>query len=167
MKIDISDLISKKCDKIYVDENVNINSIYRGDEEIRLIKPITVKGHLYRADQSILFSGSFDTVIQTECCRCLEEFSTDISFSFDEIVFGETQEESNDIIADLDDNLLELEGFMEKLLILKLPMKFLCDNECKGLCSQCGTNLNNSECSCEKEDIDIRLIKLRELLKQD
>ncbi len=167
MKIDISDLISKKCDNISVEENVNIDAVYRGNEEIRLIKPITVKGHLYRADQCILFSGSFDTVIQTECCRCLEVFSTDISFRFNEMIVGENEEDSDDVIADVDNNIFDLNDFLERLLILKLPMRFLCDSDCKGLCPQCGTNLNNSECSCEKEDIDIRLIKLRELLKQD
>lgn len=167
MKINISDLIYERCDEISVDTKVDIESIRRGGEIIQLTEPVSVKGNLYRVEQSILFSGSLNTTIQTECCRCLDEVVSDISISFDEIVKVENEEEAQDIIADVEKECISLEGFVERLLILKLPMRFLCDIDCKGLCSQCGTNLNNSQCSCDREDIDIRLVKLKELLKQD
>ncbi len=167
MKINISDLIFKKCDKISIETKVDIENIRRGCELIQLMKPVSVNGNLYRVEESILFSGTLDVAIQTECCRCLDEVITNKSISFDEIIKAENEEETQDIIVDVENECFSLEDFVERLLILKLPMRFLCDHDCKGLCAQCGTNLNNSECSCDKGNIDIRLVKLKELLKQD
>ncbi|MGB9809870.1 MAG: YceD family protein, partial [Caldanaerobacter sp.] len=50
-------------------------------------------------------------------------------------------------------------------VILSLPMKFLCKEDCKGLCPICGTNLNYGSCSCKREDIDPRLEVLSKLLQ--
>ncbi|MCG8483341.1 MAG: DUF177 domain-containing protein [Clostridia bacterium] len=166
MKINISDLISKKSDEIQINEKVILNKINRGGDIFYLKGPVEVKGKVFKADEDIIFSGLLETIIQTECSRCLDNVVKDIKISFDESVCDEKNiQEDADVL--LEDDCIDLEEFSEKLLILKLPMKFLCSKECKGLCLQCGTNLNNSNCNCEKEDIDIRLIKLKELLKQD
>lgn len=166
MKINISDLISKKSDEIQVNEKVVLNNINRGGDIFYLKDPVEVKGKVFRVDKDIIFSGLLETIVQTECSRCLNNVLKDIRISFDENVCDEnTIREDADIL--LIDECIDLKEFSEKLLILKLPMKFLCSEDCKGLCLQCGTNLNNSNCNCEKEDIDIRLIKLKELLKQD
>ncbi|MDD2499121.1 MAG: DUF177 domain-containing protein, partial [Desulfitobacteriaceae bacterium] len=49
-------------------------------------------------------------------------------------------------------------------ILLELPMKVLCREDCKGLCPVCGTNLNIKECRCERESIDPRLAALKNLL---
>lgn len=167
MKINILDLISKKYDELPVNTKVDIENIYRGGEVFSLIEPISIKGRLYRIDHDVIFSGLLETVIRTECNRCLEDVISNISFEFNEKIIGESQDEAYDAIIEMEKDCINLEVFLERLLILKLPMRFLCSDDCKGLCPQCGMNLNSSSCSCEKEDIDIRLIKLKELLKQD
>lgn len=166
MKINISDLILNKSDEIKINEKVILDRINRGGETFYLKGPIQVTGKIFKTDEDIIFSGLLETVIQTECSRCLEDVVQDVNISFDECVFEEKKipDHANSIV---EDDSIDLEEFLKKLIILKLPMKFLCSNDCRGLCFQCGTNLNNSNCNCGKEDIDFRLIKLKELLEQD
>ena len=54
---------------------------------------------------------------------------------------------------------------MRQLLVLNAPQRSLCRPDCRGICPQCGTNLNTGSCDCDKEDIDPRLAPLRNLLK--
>ena len=58
---------------------------------------------------------------------------------------------------------LDVDSIVREDVLLSLPTKHLCDEDCKGICAGCGVNLNEQECKCEKE-IDPRLAKLRGLL---
>ena len=49
---------------------------------------------------------------------------------------------------------------------IEFPIRFLCKDDCLGLCSKCGKNLNEGECSCEKKEIDPRLLPLQKLLEE-
>ena len=83
---------------------------------------------------------------------------------FGEVVYADGREEDYDLIAEPEGEVFDTAEFVENLLLLKLPMKFLCDEECKGLCPVCGTNLNTSECDCKEHQIDERFAKLKDLL---
>jgi uncharacterized protein len=68
------------------------------------------------------------------------------------------------IYAVSEDGELDVAPLIRELAWLAIPMKHLCDPECKGLCPQCGVNLNEEPCQCEEIRIDPRLAPLRELL---
>jgi uncharacterized protein len=57
-----------------------------------------------------------------------------------------------------------LAPLIRELVWLAIPMKHLCDPECRGLCSHCGVNLNDGQCQCEEIRVDPRLARLKELL---
>jgi uncharacterized protein len=59
---------------------------------------------------------------------------------------------------------LDLAPLIRELAWLAIPMKHLCDPECKGLCPHCGVNLNDEPCQCEEIRVDPRLAPLKELL---
>ncbi|MBI5187527.1 MAG: DUF177 domain-containing protein, partial [Nitrospirae bacterium] len=60
---------------------------------------------------------------------------------------------------------LELLDLIKEQVMLNLPMKPLCSDSCKGICPQCGTDLNEGNCGCSREDIDPRLEVLKRLLE--
>ncbi|MFW6378231.1 MAG: YceD family protein, partial [Bacillota bacterium] len=62
---------------------------------------------------------------------------------------------------------VNLNDKLKENLILTIPSKALCSPDCKGICSQCGQNLNKATCDCEQDDIDPRLEKLGELYNQE
>ena len=66
--------------------------------------------------------------------------------------------------AAIADGVLDLEDTVRTDVLLELPGKVLCSEDCKGLCCQCGKNLNEGSCTCEKKQIDPRLAVLSQLL---
>ena len=71
----------------------------------------------------------------------------------------------NDEYVVCQDNQLDIDELVRADLFLELPNKVLCREDCKGLCGQCGKNLNFDSCECEKKPIDPRLAVLGKLLE--
>lgn len=166
MKQDLSGLLSKKYDEILIDETSALTELERGGDMIRFSVPIRVTGKLSRLEDDVIyFTGELETVADTVCGRCLEPVHEPIGIEFGEVVYADGKEEEYDLIAQPKEEVFDLEEFLQSLLELKLPMKFLCDEDCKGLCPICGTNLNTSECNCKEDQIDERFAKLKDLLK--
>ena len=74
--------------------------------------------------------------------------------------------ESDDIVLLNKDGELEMDELMREVFLLEMDTKNLCSEECKGLCSGCGADLNVEPCRCKKE-IDPRLAKLAQLLEPE
>ena len=81
-----------------------------------------------------------------------------------------TQEPENDS-EDNDDYIISNDGYIDadealtEQILLELPLKHLCKEDCKGLCPKCGTDLNKSTCNCETKEPDPRFDVLRKLLE--
>lgn len=164
MMKDLTGLLAKKYDELIVDEAVGLTAMQRGGDEIVFSEPVSINGRLYRLEEDVVFfSGSLRTRIETACSRCLEPVSEAVNLDFDEVVFAEGKEETYDLILEPEKDGFDLDEFIINLLELKLPFRFLCDEDCKGLCPVCGTNLNTSECSCNDEKIDERFAMLKDL----
>lgn len=94
-----------------------------------------------------------------QCDRCLEPFDLPLELDYDEEFRPAGGAGKSGDVLDLS------EGFMEAV-ILVLPIKRLCREECRGLCPKCGTNLNQGNCGCREERVDPRLAPLRQLLSK-
>jgi uncharacterized protein len=108
-----------------------------------------------------LVKGFFPYKAQVPCSRCLLDVSYEGTASFfseyrpaSEKPEGIEEIEVTDENAHLifyEDETLRLDELVEAQMFLEIPAKPLCDDNCKGLCFQCGTNLNESDCQCPKE----------------
>jgi uncharacterized protein len=72
----------------------------------------------------------------------------------------------NDAFLEVPNMRLNLDELVEEDVNLALPSKYLCDEDCKGLCMKCGKNLNDGQCNCKK-DVDPRFAALLSLLDED
>ncbi len=130
--------------------------------------------------EGVLVTGELETDYTTNCSRCLEPAKTKIELKFQEefrqvppeklYELIETQKErvldEEELNVDyFSGNELDLNHFLREMLVLALPLKVVCHEECPGLCPSCGKNLNHEQCDCEDTDIDPRLIKLEQLKK--
>jgi uncharacterized protein len=108
-----------------------------------------------------MVKGSFDYKVQVPCSRCLVDVSYDGTASFyseyrpasekpENVEEIEVTDENVHLIY-YEDETLRLDELVGAQMFLEVPAKPLCNDSCKGLCSQCGTNLNESECQCSKE----------------
>ncbi|MDZ7843594.1 MAG: DUF177 domain-containing protein [Anaerolineales bacterium] len=119
-------------------------------------------------DDGVLAAGRLEASTQLECTRCLEPYLEKLEFSFTELYT--TSPEENE---DPKENHLPQDGFINlKPLIrdygmLEVSLKHLCREDCRGLCSVCGGNLNEEDCGHVQEQIDPRMAKLKQLLDEE
>jgi uncharacterized protein len=116
--------------------------------------------------------GTVATELELLCSRCLEPFRLSIAAPFDQRYLP-ASEASTDVEREVDDEDLEtgyyrndeidLKDLLREQFYLALPMKPLCREDCRGLCPQCGTNLNTSTCDCAPVWEDPRLAALKGL----
>ncbi len=119
---------------------------------------------LTRTRRGILVRGNLRTATIVECVRCLEPFPLQISLDLEELyVFPPTPK------AELtvgEDGILDLAPLLRAEVILHIPIKALCKPDCKGLCPECGQNLNLATCTCRSDRIDPRMEALKILLEK-
>lgn len=99
------------------------------------------------------------------CDRCLKDSAKEFSFSFSHELSQESYLEKEEAIYLNEDGLLDIDQLIIGNIGLSLPSKFLCEEDCEGLCPICGVNKNNENCDCTTNEIDPRLEALKELLK--
>lgn len=111
-----------------------------------------------------------------ECDRCLDEATETYELDFEHILVAKevknphkSSEESfdddtSDELVVVPDYCLDLDELAREDILLEMPTRFLCRQECKGLCPKCGCNLNHAECGCDLSQPDPRLAALRDLL---
>lgn len=96
------------------------------------------------------------------CDRCSTDFTREMDMLFEHKLAQTLVDDGNDDYIETPDFKLELDDIVTSDILLSLPQKNLCKDDCKGLCQICGKNLNEGDCSCDKREIDPRL----EMLKQ-
>lgn len=117
---------------------------------------------LTRANRRILAKGVLHTAVDTECVRCLTPFQLKLKLQVEEII---ALSPAADPIYFVDESgWLSLLQPLREQILLAMPIQVLCRPNCKGLCNQCGQNLNDGPCGCDAGDIDPRLAALKSLL---
>ncbi len=129
--------------------------------------PVKLNLKLLKSGKNYIGKGEIETKISLECSRCLKKFTQILK---SEIRFL-LKEEKDQLVLESDDrenqvqpgSFFRLDDLVRESLILALPFKPLCAEDCKGLCPVCGIDLNLSTCKCKKDLIDPRWEKLKDL----
>ena len=165
MVLDLSDLLKKKYLKKDLDITVQENGFYDGSEYISFKSPINLKGKLSLVGDVIELNGIITTTLELQCSRCLSNFAKDVEVQIEEKL--STMENKDDDYIFIKGDVIDITEIIENNIIVSLPIRRLCSDECKGLCPQCGMNLNNSSCSCGDIDVDPRLAKLKDFFSSN
>ena len=130
-----------------------------------LIAPVETTGFIESRADLVTIDALSKAIYHGQCDRCGCDINNayDIKTLRDIVTMAHTDE--NDELIVLPDMQLNLGELVFSEIVLNLPMKHLCKEDCKGVCGKCGSNLNCSECGCVQTDIDPRLAALQELLK--
>jgi uncharacterized protein len=119
---------------------------------------------LTRTDRRLLAKGRIETEIAAECVRCLEPVKLPLEVRFEELFTFLPANPADKTYHVGEDGFLNLEKPLHEQVLLATPMQTLCRPDCRGLCSQCGQNLNEGTCNCSHDADDPRLAALRALL---
>ncbi len=118
-----------------------------------------------RTTNGLLAEGCLEAAVESECVRCLTLFSLPLSVQLDDLIFVLPQ-----LPPQIDQYRISEHGWinatsaLREQVLLSIPMRPLCRPDCKGLCDQCGQDLNEGPCQCSRQDSDPRLAVLRSLL---
>lgn len=173
MIIDVSGIKDTKGATISVTLN---DTVALPIERLEGTQKVHVSGSITAANvgDHISVFGDVSTDVAVDCDRCLSEFSYNIKASvddsyYDKAVLTARQEQSlreqGVSFRVYEGDRLDVSPSVIEALILEFPIKLVCRDDCKGLCPVCGQDLNNGSCSCVVDDVDPRMLKLKELLK--
>lgn len=145
------------------------------DDDLKVVDPINGHVRMRRTNQGLLVDGWVDLMLELACTRCLKSFQQPMHVTFAEqfyptidIVTGMPMPpfDEEEIFPIDDHHLLDLTEAVRQNTLLALPMVTICQEDCKGLCAQCGKDLNLGPCECQPE-MDSRLSILGKLLQDN
>ena len=152
MLLDLKELFAEKIENRSFDYNMDlsgicINGVYP------FVSPVAVKGEAKGLDGSVLLNVSVSFDFSIPCDRCTAKVDRHYNYTFSHVLVSslENNGDSDDLI-EVKTGELDLDSLMREDILLELPTKFLCREDCKGLCPKCGKNLNDGPCSCKSGD---------------
>ena len=126
--------------------------------------PIHVTGAVTVRAGVVQLSARAALSIDGNCDRCLTPFTRSYDIPLEHTLVSTLENEENDDYILLDNYQLNLDDLVMADILLELPYKSLCREDCLGLCSICGKNLNEGPCGCNQRTVDPRLAILGQLL---
>jgi uncharacterized protein len=143
-----------------------------GGDAYQVVAPVHLDFDIRKDKDRFQLVGTVNTELELSCGRCLEPFRLPIDAPFAlrylpaSAVSTATEQEVGD--EDLETSVyqndqIDLDELLREQFYLALPMKPLCQEDCRGLCPQCGINLNTGTCSCDATWQDPRLAALKDL----
>ena len=138
----------------------------------RVVVPTELAFDIYKDGERFRLVGTVRAELELPCSRCLEPFRLKVDASFDQRYLPAAEEGAEhdaEVAADdletsvYRDEQIDLDELLREQFYLALPMKPLCTETCRGLCPQCGTNLNTGACECAPAWEDPRLAALKQL----
>lgn len=169
MKLDVSHVLETGLE---VNVELDAREVDIADAEAELARNLQLRGRVLNAGEEMVLEGVLRGAFSLTCSRCSKRFVQPFDFEVSAVYVqtpesqpearGERTSQDDTRINFLGDEIDLLSGIREDLL-LNIPLKPLCRENCRGLCPQCGTDLNEGECTCQKETVDPRLVALRDI----
>ena len=133
--------------------------------------PMKVRGDITNTAGYMRMRLDLSVDYTAECARCLSTVNGKFSLDLEKTVAPrnlllDLDEDRLDDYAIIEDGFLDMDEQLRAQLEMEFPIRFLCHEDCKGLCQRCGKNLNEGECGCSKKEIDPRLAPLQKILDE-
>ena len=140
-------------------------------EDAALEEPVSTDFILTHKEKDLRVEGAVRTAIRYQCSRCLKDFSHALNASFNLFYLPkagwkkdeEVELQYEDMVIGYYDGIrLDVDLMVLEQIELAMPMKFVCREDCRGLCPSCGADLNEGSCPCKVDTTDSRLAVLRD-----
>ncbi|KJS10962.1 MAG: hypothetical protein VR67_15795 [Peptococcaceae bacterium BRH_c8a] len=136
-------------------------------EDIKPTQEVEYRLSLTNADNAIVVDGIIKVDLLVQCNRCLDSFVYPMEAQLQETYYDCNLPQSGDKQPDwvpFSGDQIDIAPEVTQTILVNLPMRFICREDCRGLCSVCGVDLNNNQCQCPRDELDPRLAKLKDLL---
>ena len=163
MIIDLKRIFVNDNSSLPVDCSLDLSQLeYLGEYPLK--KPVSMKGKISNSASLVRLEAEISYEYEAPCDRCGLITAEGHTVKIEKSLASSIEGEESDTILVVPDRKLDLDELIYTEVMLSLPMKHLCSENCKGICSKCGKNLNEGKCDCPEKEIDPRLAALAELL---
>lgn len=157
-KISLPDMLFTTAECASYSGELSLPSFTQGGIEFRFLEPLSWQVTITNTSEAFLVMGSISGKGSCDCVRCLEDAPVEVAgdvegyFVFPGNEPDEDDEDAPDFEVLPDDHVIDLEPLLLTAVSLSLPFNPVCKEDCLGLCPQCGANLNEGPCSCDRDD---------------
>ena len=165
MQLDFTNIFISSGDAYYVNYSLSLDDFEYGTykplkDGVKVVGSAYSKADVAHLDITVTFN------FYGICDRCADEFKREYSFDVSKIVVSSLEnEDDDDDYVITENNILDIDELVYQEIQLFLPHKMLCSDDCKGICPECGANLNRENCNCKKA-VDPRMAALLQLLDE-
>lgn len=167
MEINVSNI--SRCEGNRENFDINADKQYDLDfsgQTFKTLPPLSVRGYAVNYEGKIEVELNISVQVEMQCSRCIENFIQQIHVTSNHIFVKEGFQTDEDQLIYKGDE-IDLTEIVLNEITAALPMKPLCNENCKGLCPICGVNNNQTDCGCEVGELDSRLQILKKLLEDE
>lgn len=139
------------------------------------LQDVDVGYMIKRIRENVFIDGTLETVVTSSCCRCLDTTQLPVKgmFRYTFVPAKDKDAEEEELTQEdleygyYEDDVIDLDTIIFEQIMLQIPMKVLCTDTCKGLCSHCGNNLNRARCDCHTDVMNEKLAVLKNVKISD
>ncbi len=162
MPLELNDIFVTPDSSLAVDECFVYDDLSAEGEQLSAT-PVRVKGQVSNSGGLVELRYTAEFSYSKPCDRCLVMAEKSVKQNFVHTLALSAENEDNDDIIIVAGYTLDLFSLVRDDILLEMPFKHLCSENCRGLCPTCGQNLNEGSCDCKKEAVDPRMAVLDEL----
>lgn len=161
MKLNIGSVLRNEGSTLNIDAVIEPGRLEYLGNSFDFQEPLHITGTVRSIGGSIELRGNISGSYAASCDSCGKPVVGELNIPIDETINSETEDFDPECFS-LNGTVLDISGLINSLIFENLPMRLLCREDCKGLCSICGCNLNDTVCNCDHTVYDPRLAILRE-----
>lgn len=155
-------LFTGERDSLPFDGQLDLSSLEYPEGRRPFPEPVRVRGEVTASADVVTLRGVAETTLHAACDRCLKELRRPLSLPLEHVLAASLEREDDGDLVLVSDYRLRLDELVREDLLLSLPIKTLCRDDCRGLCPTCGKDLNDGLCGCRAGTVDPRLEALRQ-----
>jgi uncharacterized protein len=162
-----------------------LDPAFEGTPGFSLSETTKLKASFKKFAGRVLLKGAFSASVKAPCKRCVKDvqLSVPVKFELNLVPQAPVRDDDEDGEADddgkapragsfrleevdsepFDGKTIQLDPIIREQLLLALPVSVVCKDDCSGLCTVCGQDLNEKECGCDRKVVDVRLAKLKDI----
>jgi uncharacterized protein len=172
MKINIHTIPDEGLELQEIKDRRWLPTVLAGEADVDFsLEEVKISCKIRKVDKTVFLHGTVETTIHIPCSRCLETATLPVNVPFRYTLVPAATESREEIELTEEDleysfyegETVDCDPLIYEQIVLQIPMKALCREDCRGLCPRCGANLNLSSCSCPDRDVDERLAVLKKL----
>lgn len=167
MTIDVSGILKEFGGRIDIDCAIDFGKAEFLGDVYEFTSPVKVKGVIRNNGESLAFTAECASTFNTRCARCGKDIEAVLQFDLSEDLLQDDSDAEIEDAVTFSDGKVDIDEIVLNSFFMNENGKHLCREDCKGLCPQCGHDLNEGPCACKTENIDPRWAALVDIMNKE